>query len=262
MLKREIPGFIEFKIAQETEPLSELERRAQSSDKLTDEKKRDVVSWKLKELNPTDLPYSNAPFLQANYLKEKKQERLSSVNIFLRADHVPPETIILKRKGFHPHPTITGNYGKLWDKPDKILDIERHRITSAYTGSVSCTDNIQVLKNFNADQDNIYVYMLKASGAVTTGDSRMKEECEYTVPGGVDADDIIAFRKLSSDFGFSASDSLYVSENFLKDNSDLLEKILSVYLEKGEVAIIPQKIKTLDEEAPEITLEQKKIRPS
>ncbi|MBV8802481.1 MAG: hypothetical protein JO131_05885 [Gammaproteobacteria bacterium] len=85
-----------------------------------------------------------------------------------------------------------------------------------------------------------YVYMLKAAGAVNKGNSSTAQtEGEYTVPGGVDAEDIIAFRQLSKTSsipGFNGS-SLYIRESFLKKyGEDYLQKILSVYLEKNEIA--------------------------
>ncbi|MBV8802496.1 MAG: hypothetical protein JO131_05965 [Gammaproteobacteria bacterium] len=224
--------FIEFKISK-------------TDNKQNIQKTSSLVDWKLEDIK-SELPYSDAPQLQPNILKQNNTERLSSVNIFLRSDHLDPKTIILERKGFHPKPTISDDYGDLWKKyPDFILSIDVHRADSTYTGSISCTDSLDIIKEYFNNNDKKtagnFIYMLKAAGAVTIGNGRnSRRDREYTLVGGVSAEDIIAFRQTSttsSAEGFNGS-SLYIRKSFLKKyGEDYLQRILSVYLEPNEVAI-------------------------
>lgn len=217
-----IPGFV---------PIIFTENKSPSENK-----SELFVDWKLFDIDSKSLPYNDVPTLQKKYLEESGLQRLDSCNIFLRSDHIKPEEIILGRKGFHPHPTINPEgFGDL--PPEYILNVESHRVNSMRTGFVSCTDSMQLIKNYNRfTASGNYVYMLKAKGAVNPGNSWCSREREYSVPGGVDAADIIAFRQLSTTIsrdGFGGS-ILYIREDFFKNYPKILFKMMAVYEEPGE----------------------------
>jgi hypothetical protein len=217
-----IPGFVPIIFTENKNPL--------------ENKSELFVDWKLFDIDSKSLPYNDVPALQKESLEESGLQRLDSCNIFLRSDHIKPEEIILERKGFHPHPTINPKgFGDL--PPEYILNVESHRVNSERTGFVSCTDSMQFIKNYNRfTASGNYVYMLKAKGAVNPGNSWCSREREYSVPGGVDATDIIAFRQLSTTSGYDGFNGsiLYIREDFFKNYPKILFKMVEVYEEPGE----------------------------
>jgi len=239
----DFPYFIEFKIS--------------TTDAKNVKNKKDLlVNWKLSNVK-TELPYSTtdstrsdyAPCLQPDFLKQDiEAERLLSVNIFLRNDHFSPKQILMEFKGFNPHGP-KNNYGPFWkENPQYILNIGAHRCTSMYSGSVSFTDTMEVIKKLTIGN---YIYMVKVAGAVNKGLGQGQRDNEYTGVGGVDPEDVIAFRQLSTTdlkLGFDGS-SLYIRESFLiKYGDEYLMRILSAYLENNEIAtpsVMPGKYENL-----------------
>lgn len=177
----------------------------------------------LKKIAKEKLPYHGFyTQMKDDFLPNRQDE----VTLLLRSDHVQPYTV-LSNGGFQPH-------GVENDSIDSFaLDPQGHAISSENSGMVSCTYSMDMIKNYDANCEN-FVYMVKATGAFANTNPR-KIECEYTVPGGIDAEDIVAFRQLRGSEGYSndfLGQPLYIRESFLRRYPELIHYILNRFLEK------------------------------
>lgn len=218
--------------------------------KKNNKREYDITDLILKTLDKNTLPYntfyeeSDAKFEHGRTVNDKRQ---SVSQILLRSDYVMPRTI-LEQGGFQPHclpksdqDPQEGNYCKV---PEAILSPLAHCINSSQTGSVSCTTSMSMIKKYSANDffnSNNYVYMVKAVGGFDGTNPRDVEK-EVTVPGGIDSEDIIAFRRLEdrqsggyrSENVFDSKELLYININFIRRYPDLLNYILDRYLENNE----------------------------
>lgn len=191
----------------------------------------------------SSLPYSD--ILSEEKLAKSGYKRINKSIVVARGDGRSPQQII-EAGGFHPYGAITGQY----KEPKEILDVEAHRYHSDGSGFVSCTGDMRVAKNFSftgptdsiqlkAQLKNVgYVYLIMVTGAVGPGHGTMfKFEKEYSVPAGIDAQQIIAHREVRDlkmrDFKGS---SIFVNLDFIKRYPDpkLWKKIVSAYLMDDE----------------------------
>lgn len=222
----------------------------------------DITDLILKTLDKNTLPYntfyeeSDAKFEGGRTVNDKRQ---NVSQILLRSDYITPSAI-LEQGGFQPHclpksdqDPQEGNYHKV---PEAILSPFTHSINSSQTGSVSCTTSMSMIKKYSANDyayPHNYVYMVKAVGGFNGTNSRDVEK-EVTVPGGIDSEDIIAFRRLENLFQrefyrgesvFDSQEPLYININFIRRYPDLLNYILDRYLENNEEC--PDAIKLIAE---------------
>jgi hypothetical protein len=117
-----------------------------------------------------------------------------------------------------------------------------HAINSSKSGSVSSTYNMRRIKNYSADSN--YIYLIKGSCGFT-GTNPRAIECEVTIPGGVDAEDVVAFRQLRKYFPhykFDPNNAIFISINFIRRYPDLLDYIFDRYLEPNEERPIKEDI--------------------
>ncbi len=104
--------------------------------------------------------------------------------------------------GFHPNIT---NPNTVYSRQGAdILNVWYHRAGATGSGFISCTDSMKAankaaydarIGNLNIDT---YVYLVKATGVLNPGRGGgevIDNEYEYSVAGGIDADDIVAFIK-------------------------------------------------------------------
>jgi hypothetical protein len=185
-----------------------------------------IIEWK--DL-PSDFPKDNLQSL-VRPPEDSKDPRYP--------EYVEHFSAILKQTGkeFHTQrsiPWITRSLG-----PQYILDPKTHSHFSDNSGLVSFTSGLEVVKNYQAPGN--YMYMVRAVGGFNK--AGFSHEKEVTVPGGVDAMDVIAFRRFESNFSevknvFSSNYPLYIRKNFINDylnNPDLLKEIIKYYLEPYE----------------------------
>ena len=205
------------------------------------EERTDLV---LKTIESDKLPY-NEHYKDENIIKKFSSKftqgnRLPTVQLLLRADHVPPAEI-LKKGGFQPHAFKDGKYPSI---TYHLLDPTSHSISSERSGMVSCTYSMSMTKEYNNYTPNTYIYLVKAAGGFS-GTNFRDVECEVTVPGGIDAEDIVAFRKLHGRGDpsiFDPNEPLYVRESFLRRYPALLDYIFHRYKESNETCPQVQKI--------------------
>lgn len=241
--KNEYPGYIAFSITNiEEKNIKKPLKKNTEMDKL-----KNIII--LKEFDPRELPYAKT-YEERDSKKTKKShkvnhKRVAASLILLRTDHISPKKI-LERGGFQPHclpknkKNLDGNYPEAETEEEQeeinedILSPTSHSHHSKNSGSVSCTYSMSSIKNLSFGYAN-YVYMVKAVGGFR-GTNIRKRECEITVPGGIDAEDIIAFRRLNGRESnlFNPEEPLYINENFIRRYPDLLDYILTRYLEEGE----------------------------
>ena len=220
---KDLPGYIKFNFVPNNKPYTES----------SPEEKTNLI---IKVIESDKLPYEQ-------FYKDKDQinkfggqfakgERISAAQLLLRADHVPPGEI-LKNGGFQPHAIKSGRYPH---KTDHILNPIEHAMGSEQSGLVSCTYNLHMSKAYNANRPDTYIYLVKAVGGFS-GTNFREDEYEITVPAGIDAEDIIAFRKIHGQGDpsiFDPEKPLYIRESFLRRYPALIDYILKRYMESNE----------------------------
>ena len=125
-------------------------------------------------------------------------------------------------RGMKRSPELIKEAGGIWSRltdphfPDKkkkygvsFQDLERH-VEDSDGAFISTTRSIAIAKHFamkeakKTDQAYGYVYCLRANAAIDTSKivlSRYEDEQEISIPGGVDYENIIAYRKVDSKTG-------------------------------------------------------------
>lgn len=144
---------------------------------------------------PSDqLPYSE--IYTETYLKEKGKQRNSIPALLLRGDTRALELI----DSFSPqytNPDSTPREGTTGGVPDS-MDIEKHIVSAKGSGLVSFTHSLGTAKGFTySDESDIgYIYLIKGRGEIVVPPSKNQvSESEHAIPGGVDKEDIIAYRE-------------------------------------------------------------------
>src|SRR3990167_6933342 len=201
------------------------------------------------DIEPQKLPY--AEIYTPSKLNQIGAVRHNNCIIVARGDKRSPKEVI-GMGGFHPQFTNPESKSK---EGEEILDIASHRVTAQGSGVVSYTSDMNVAKDFglNINQDG-YVYLAKVTGAITDAARQLIAEKEYSVPGGTDAEDIVAFRKVDSaipdiedidsndsideiygpDFGGT---SIFISNDFIEKYPHVVDKIIDIYLQDNEVCL-------------------------
>jgi hypothetical protein len=147
-------------------------------------------------VKPSDLPYAKdlPKFNPDIHLLRENCSR-----IVLRGDNRSIGQIKVAG-GFHPNAT-TLDVGK----SPQPLNLLLHRKNSTGSGYISSTRSPNVAQSFgitfaNLDKGEYTIYALRVNGAVypSTDDipkHHIPEVDEHSIPGGIDSDEIVAFRK-------------------------------------------------------------------
>jgi len=182
------------------------------------------ISFKLYLTFPREkLPY--ACFYTEEYLKEEELIRENTTIVLARADNRTPKEI-WARGGFHPQATNSYSCQKYGED---ILDVISHRNLAWGSGLVSLTHSMEVAINLPL---TTYVYLIKAVGAISPHPKFFANECEWSIPGGVDFGDVIAFR---SSQGYTFNNSpIFISKDFEQRYPEKLSSAIKAYLSTNE----------------------------
>lgn len=182
-----------------------------------------------KAIEPEKLPYHE--FYDKAYLERIGGHRVNQCIVLARGDITPPE-VFFETGSILPN----GILKEKFTETERILDVASHRVTSEGSGVLSCTKSVEVAKNFSQSGKEVgggYVYLVKGTGAISPIQFAAQEK-EYSLPGGIDAIDIIGFRQVPpGKFNFSGS-TIYLNKDFIAQYPDKAEKTLQTYLEKSE----------------------------
>ncbi len=186
-----------------------------------------------KDIDPKTLPYADVytqAVLEGVGLERKAVgvKRFNDCRLLLRGDDRSPDEIF-EAGGFHPQYTNPLSSPK---KGKDILDVNQHRFFPEGSGLVSCTSSLGTAGHF-ADTSG-YVYLVKATGAI--GPCALNRELEYSVPGGVDAEDIVAYRKKGSKYSFCGS-SIFINKSFMNRYPDQVNDVIQAFLQKNECCV-------------------------
>lgn len=216
----------------------------ESSDKKTDKTSKTLDIVLTQSIPPSKLPY--ADIYTEEKLQEIKAQRFNNCMILARGDKRSISAIQYSG-GFHPQ--FTNPEIKTPKIGADILDVIQHRKLVEGSGLVSFTSNIQVAKKFAENESKGYIYFAKVTGAIGPSSLVSPQESEFSAPGGVDAEDIVAYRALHSEvqdiedieddipeLSFSGS-SIYISEQFIKDYPDRVSDLIDSLLQKNERCI-------------------------
>ena len=233
----------------------------EKSDKKVDNSTKTLDIVLVQSIPPSKLPY--ADIYTQDKLAEIKAERFNQCMILARGDS-RSITAISYAGGFHPQ--YTNPETKLAKQGKDILDVIQHRRLVEGSGLVSFTSDIEVAKNFSVGEEKGFVYFVKVTGAIGPSPMINHQESEFSVPGGVDAKNIVAFRALNSqiqdiedimdndtdvsEVSFSGS-SIYISRQFIKDYPDRVGDLIDSILQKNERCVDKDNvIKSIIQEEP------------
>lgn len=181
--------------------------------------------------DPRALPHSDV-----DALDPKKNSVLTSAGIsrdphtrvVLRSDTRSMEQISeaggFRPKNFNPEKKII-----LGSNP---LDLINHRKGGTDgSGFVSTTVSQRIAHRFGASHPSYTVYSLLATGAMTpaTAGGLYDFEVEYSAPGGIDKQDIIAYRECEKKYLAVCSD-IHVNSMFAKKHPDLVDDVINTQL--------------------------------
>lgn len=229
-------AFREFKV--------EVKNDLQEED-VANESQKKIQIILTERIEPTRLPYFNEV---KQYIRDYNGDpiitasvtRLNQCMVLARGEAISPEELF-EIGGFHPAASATGLYATT----EKLLNFLDHRLGVEYpygTGFTSFTSSITVAKHFAGPQQ--HVYLAKTTGPVTPirdaehGKDHFGED-EYSVPGGVDAVDVIAYRKLDKDNSFYRGhdfhgSSIFIKEEFIQQYPYAVGDIIAFYLQPNE----------------------------
>lgn len=171
------------------------------------------------------LPYSDVYTDAA--LRNAGLERFAQSLLVARADRRSPQEI-LNAGGFHPQATNPDDLNAKCSLT--ILDVMSHRDTAKGSGLVSFSSSMQVVMTMSSR----CTYLVKVLGAIGPHAEHMEEEKEYSVPGGVDAEDIAAFR-IKMEYA-----PIFVSNAFLVAHPEMTPHIIAAYLREDEWCMLDE----------------------
>jgi hypothetical protein len=207
----------------------------QTSIDLDKEKIIDII---IKCRNENELPYHNL-----NSLKDVKIiKRETCDRVTLRGDNRSIEQI-QEAGGFHPRWTISGEENKKHDP----FDIMEHRECSMGSGFVSTTIDPKEAHDYGrrfashgdsnpVNKNTVHkytIYALNAIGAMTPTPPPSDNETEYSVPGGIDAEDIIAYRECTRLFFSENTETcsdIFFNNKYKKRYPELVEPVINAML--------------------------------
>lgn len=193
------------------------------------------------------LPYNSEELLSPKknqQLREYGITRDSHTRVVLRGDSRSIQEI-KEVGGFHPNCTSRDYISDWSKKPQKPLDVAKHRSSSGTmrSGFVSTTVNQATAHLFgkpslyNRKSNSTYtIYSLLATGAMTPAENLWFREKEYSVPGGIDYEDIIAYRecRFLDDSHFIKCSDIFFNKKFAKKYPHLVDEVLHTQLLKDE----------------------------
>jgi hypothetical protein len=189
-----------------------------------------------KNIDPASLPYADV------YTQEKLQKikapRLNSCSLFWRGEDRPIGEI-LNVGGFQPNITTEDNP----TYSEKTLDVQAHRENTEGSGLVSFTSYKPMAQEFGrvyaqkSHQNEYYLYLAKTTGAIGPDKAaedyvQMELEQEYSVPGGIDAEDIVSYRRCNVETG--SCSSIFLANRFIHQYPHLVKTVLKENLAKNE----------------------------
>jgi hypothetical protein len=187
-----------------------------------------------KDLDPATLPYADVlRFPVSNseedaYHPPQQIHRLSMCIVLARGDSRSPQEL-LAVGGMHP-PITNPNYSHDGADYSKVLNIYWHRaLDGRQSGFLSLTSDLRVAKDYaggNQKGQYTYVYLIKASGALSRDISRFDGSIEFNIPGGVDFEDIIAYRRIKNG---EFQDEIHIRKTFLQQYPAILSKVKSAF---------------------------------
>lgn len=143
--------------------------------------------------------------------------------------------------GFHPKCTLSSE-----EYPKQPLDITAHR-NGLTSGFLSTTSVPRVAYGWGASHallsNNYTVYALQTKGAITPSfeseNPNISREMEYSIPGGVDYENIISYRKCKVQFKrleqFTTCSNIFFNKKFMEKNPKLVNAIVQEQLFDEEI---------------------------
>jgi hypothetical protein len=215
--------FLEIKVTKSNSPVSA---------DLKDSKEISIILTK--HIDAEKLPYADTEQLGEAYLKSIGARRFNNCMIVARGDTRSPKEIF-EVGGFHPKFTAPGSVAKSEIKD--VLDVVSHRGATEGSGLVSYTVDPSIARSFGSDEGG-YFYLAKATGAVGPSEQDFyKKEKEYSVPGGVDAEDIVAVRKVKQGEAGSFEESIFISKAFIEKYPERVPEVIHACLALNEQAV-------------------------
>lgn len=131
---------------------------------------------------------------------------------------------------------------------DAILNVKNHRLDSTGgSGYVAASASMQVVRCRN---ETTTVYLLKGYGLVPPSESKglgeqIESELEYSMPGGFDEQDIIAYRNVQGkkiteqNYRKFGGSPIYIRESFIQSYLPFVQIVLDAFLDDDEYCKIP-----------------------
>ncbi|MFT3741466.1 MAG: hypothetical protein QM752_02150 [Gammaproteobacteria bacterium] len=203
------------------------------------------------------VPYSDEPLLSPRRLWNFNREQLrreSGARLVYRGESRYTPSQILEAGGIHPKSVSVEVANEEWKhRGEWMLDVNTHRKDSDGSGMVSTTTSEAIGHSFADGASHPHLYILRAKNAI---DSALHDvEHEFTVAGGFDKSDIIAFRGLSSKLIKTSDDSgyryfddspLYINTDFVEKYPKLIPTLIHALLDEHEkITQAPPSIITL-----------------
>lgn len=201
------------------------------------------LNVKLRENIPTDT-LLQGDFYTNDLLKKEGFIRLNTCMLLARAHKSASPDMILKN-GFKPKSSRSGTNNSIKDPATNVIS---HQSGEVYgSGLVSFTPKMSCARNFIGFAPGI-LYIAKTTGAICNinpEEALFPQEFEYSVPGGVGPNDIIAFRehhiKNTSDdkelpnySGPPDRTSIYICKQFMDEFPQHVRAVIKAYLFIGE----------------------------
>lgn len=184
-------------------------------------------------IQPQELPYHDAAILDAKIntkLSEYGIQRDLHTRMVLRGDKRGGKTIF-EAGGFFPR-CAKSNQSPL--PASCSLDVVRHRDGALDTsGFVSTTVSQEVAHRFGwGHWGSAYaVYTMLVTGAVTPSSNigLFSDEKEYSVPGGIENKDILAYRECNANMRSTCSD-IQLNSLFAKNHPEMVSEVVRTQL--------------------------------
>lgn len=202
-------------------------------------------------IDPKKLPY--ADIFTPEALSKQGCSRLNTCRIVARGDARSLDEISYFG-GFHPSGAVTATYK---EDSSYILDVISHRISPDGSGFVSFTTAIDVAKRYctsspgpviaaRAQSKNIgFVYFAKGTGLISPSSQICPQEFEYSAPGGIDAEDIVAYRQVNVRKICFDKSSIFINPDFIKKYPNKVAFMINSFLMKDECLKAPELVDPL-----------------
>lgn len=175
-------------------------------------------------ISPKNLPY--AEVYTPEILQGDGLQRINRYMVVARGDSRSPNEL-LAAGGFHPQATNPYSSQKFGED---ILNVASHRESAWGSGLVAFSSSLTVALNI---PESRYVYLAKAAGVIGPHAKHYAEEKECSQPGGLDFEDVIAFRVKLTSKSFEHS-PIFVSKSFETSHPTKIKSVIGSYLRSDE----------------------------